>query len=110
MDVLRTAVSLASTAAVALAAALAVSTPALASAERMQLHCGDGRTIERTNGSSWWDVGTGEVLLTERIVVADGDEVLHQHDYGRKAPRGERSTCTADHFGTTWTVDLTAPR
>ncbi|HWH28299.1 MAG TPA: hypothetical protein VNU26_04945 [Mycobacteriales bacterium] len=117
MHVLRTAATAATatattaalTAALGLVVGLATTGPA-ASSERMQLHCEDGRVIERANGSSWWDTETGAVLLTEHLVVSDGDDVVHEHSYGRKAPGAARTTCTAQHVGWTWTVQLVEPR
>jgi hypothetical protein len=90
--------------------------PASAGSERMQLTCQGGpdspdvRVIERTNGSSWWGVGSDVGYVSERLLITDGDEVLYAKDYGRKAPDADRSICVADHFGSTWTVDLVRTR
>ena len=80
--------------------------PAAADAERMQLHCDDGRTIERTNGASWWGVGDDAGYTTEHLLVMQGDEVVHEKDFGTRGGGAERSTCVADHFGYSWAVEL----
>jgi hypothetical protein len=88
-----------------------VATPASAGSDRMKLTCGDGRMIERTNGSSWWGVDSDAGYVTEHLLITDGDgQVLYARDYGRKAPDADRSTCVADHFETTWTVGLVRTR
>lgn len=73
----------------------------------MELHCdsGDlaGRTLERSNGSSWWDVADRTVYTTKSIVSTDGQDVVHHHEYGNKS--GTPETCTGQHFE--WTWDLT---
>lgn len=88
---------------------LAVPAPALASSERMQLECEDGRVLERTNGSSWWGVNHEAGYVTEHLRITQDGEVAHEQDYGRKG-NGQRSTCVADHFGYVWTVDLVRTR
>ena len=82
--------------------------PASAAAERMQLDCGELGTIERSNGSSWWGVDDGAVYVSERIDITGGATFSKQ--YGRKGPDADRSTCVAEHFGSTWTVVLVRVR
>ena len=82
--------------------------PAHADSERMQLHCADGRTVERSNGSSWWSVGSDEVYVSERIDVTGG--ATYSKEFGRRAPDAHRTTCVAEHFGSTWTVVLVRVR
>jgi hypothetical protein len=100
------------TAAIAVTAALVASLPtaALASAERMQLHCDAGsladHTLERANGSSWWDVGDGTVYTTTSLAVSSEGEPVHSQRYGSKAATPE--TCTGTHFDFTWDVELVA--
>ncbi len=85
--------------------------PASAGSDRMQLTCEDGRVIERTNGSSWWGVGTDANYVTAHLLITDQvGGVQYEKDYGRKAPGAEPSTCVADHFGSTWTVGLVRTR
>lgn len=91
-------------------AAGAGAAPTAAANERMQLQCTsgslDGHTIERTNGSSWWDVGTGAVYTTKSIAVSsEEDGIVYAKDYGNKT-RGEPEDCTGDHQGFTWDLDL----
>lgn len=82
--------------------------PAAAGSERMQLHCASGslqgHTLERTNGSSWWDVDTGTVYTTKSLTVSDDQGIVHQQDYGKKSQAAE--TCTAQHFEWTWDVEV----
>lgn len=83
--------------------------PASAASERMQLLCEsgslEGRTFERTNGASWWDVEDGGVLTTHSIRVTHPDHgTVYEHTYGRKSAEAE--TCTATHFGYTWELEL----
>ncbi|HVM28894.1 MAG TPA: hypothetical protein VM433_14645 [Mycobacteriales bacterium] len=87
----------------------ALAAPASASSERMQLACQDGRIIERSNGSSWWGVDHAAGYVTEHLLVTSGGQVQYEKDYGRKGA-GARSTCVADHFGSTWTVQLVRTR
>lgn len=81
-------------------------------AERMQLACDSGLVIERANGSSWWGVGPdgtrdGTVYTTRSVTVTDaGGGVVYAHDYGQKGRGAGSTTCTAEHFGWTWTVEL----
>ena len=94
----------------AAALVLGLACPAAADAERMVLACQDGRTIERSNGSSWWGVDHEAVYTTEHLLITGSDgEVHHEKSYGRKG-NGARSTCVAEHFGSTWTVDLVRTR
>jgi hypothetical protein len=111
MNKTRTAV----TAAVAAALVAAVAAPSLAAADRMALHCDSGtlvgHTLERSNGSSWWDQADGTVYTTTSLVITDDEEeVVHERHYGGKAADPE--TCTGEHFGSTWHVELvpSAPR
>lgn len=83
--------------------------PPSAASERMQLHCDDGRVIERTNGSSWWGLDDDAGYVTQHLLVTADGEVQYEKRYGSKAG-GERSTCVAAHFGTVWTVDLVRTR
>jgi hypothetical protein len=96
------------TAAVTAALITTLGAPAIAQAERMQLECtgGDltGRAFERSNGYSWWDVADGTVYTTRSIEVTYDDEVVHSQEFGRKS--GPAETCIAEHFGSTWTVEL----
>lgn len=94
---------------VTLASAAATgATPAAAGSERMQLHCESGTlqgsTLERTNGSSWWDVGTGTVYTTKSLTISDDQGIVHQHDYGKKSQLAE--TCTGTHFDWTWDLEV----
>lgn len=98
------------TMAIALGATAATAVPAGAAAERMQLACDGGslagHTIERTNGSSWWDVETGDVYTTKSIVVSSEEEgTVYAKDYGEKAG-GTTEDCTAAHFEFTWQLEL----
>lgn len=98
---------------VALAATAASgATPAAAGNERMQLHCesGDlaGRTLERSNGSSWWDVADGTVYTTKWVTVSGGEDVVYHHEYGKKS--GTPETCTAQHFEWTWDLVVVEAR
>jgi hypothetical protein len=96
------------TAAVTAALITTLGAPAIAQAERMRLECtgGDleGRTFERSNGYSWWDVADDTVYTTRSIEVVYDDEVVHSQELGRKS--GPAETCIAEHFGSTWTVEL----
>ncbi|MBW3665437.1 MAG: hypothetical protein KY469_20270 [Actinobacteria bacterium] len=100
------------TAAIAVTAAIVASLPtaALASAERMQLTCYSGslagHTLERANGSNWWDVDDGTVYTTTSLEVSNEDGVVHSQRYGAKAATPE--TCTGTHFDFTWDVELVA--
>lgn len=88
--------------------------PAVAGSERMQLACASGtlagHTLERTNGSSWWDVADATVYTTSSIVVTHEGDVVHEHQYGAKAAVPD--TCVGDHHGFTWDLELvrSAPR
>lgn len=94
--------------AVALGATAVSATPAAAGSERMQLHCESGslagHTVERSNGSSWWDVGDGALYTTKSIKVSGDEGIVYQRDYGKKAKAAE--TCTATHFDWTWELEL----
>ena len=87
---------------------LGAPTPAAASAERMQLTCHDGtlagHTLERTNGSSWWDVDDGTVYTTKSLLITEGDQVVYEKNYGHTASAEE--TCVGDHFEWTWNVTV----
>jgi hypothetical protein len=88
-----------------------LSAPASADSQRMQLHCGgDVGVIERTNGASWWGVDHDAGYATEHLIIRQDGEVVFAKSYGRKGPDAERSTCVADHFGSTWTVELVQTR
>jgi hypothetical protein len=90
---------------------LAVVVPPAMGSDRMQLACADGRVIERANGSSWWGVDHDAGYVSEHLrITDDNNEVLFEKGYGSKGPDAERSTCLAEHFGTTWTVDLVRTR
>lgn len=99
---------------VCLAAALALGTaggaqPAAAGRERMQLDCdaGDlaGHTLERTNGSSWWDVEDGTVYATKSLTITSGTDVVFEHDYGKRSR--VTVTCTGiNHSGLTWNLEI----
>ena len=82
--------------------------PAYATSELMQLSCQDGRVIERSNGSSWWGVDHDAVYVSERIDITGG--ATFSKEFGRKGPDADRSTCVAEHFGSTWTVVLVRAR
>lgn len=90
-------------------AAGAGAAPVAAANERMELRCTEGSlagsTIERTNGSSWWDVETGAVYTTKSIVVSDDDGTVHAKDYGNRTGH-QVETCRAPHFGFTWDLQL----
>lgn len=90
--------------AVALGATAVSATPAAAGSERMQLHCESGslagHTLERSNGSTWWDVDDGAVYTTKSIKVSGDEGVVYEHDYGKKAEAAE--TCTGTHLDWTW--------
>lgn len=94
--------------AVVIAGGVGFAAPAGASGERMQLHCDSGtlagHTLERTNGSSWWDVESGTVFTTKSLTVSDGDAVVYEKDYGTK--HGAVESCVADHVDFTWEVEL----
>lgn len=86
-------------------------TPAAAGSERMQLHCEsgtlEGHTLERTNGSSWWNVETGTIYTTKSLTISDDDQgIVHHHDYGKKSQ--DADTCTAEHFDWTWDLEVVA--
>jgi hypothetical protein len=86
-----------------------VTGPASASAERMYLECESGTlagtNIERSNGASWWDVTDGTVYTTRSIRIEHAEYgLVHEHTYGKKS--GPADTCTADHFGFIWTVEV----
>jgi hypothetical protein len=86
-----------------------VAGPASAGAERMYLECEsgtlNGTTIERSNGASWWDVNDRTVYTTRHIRIEHADfGVVHEHTFGAKS--GPVDTCTADHFGFSWTVEV----
>lgn len=99
---------LAAAAAVALVPVLAA--PASAASERMTLDCGGTLgVIERTNGASWWGVDGDAVYTTEYLLITTDGETVHEKHYGTRAG-GERSTCTADHVDTVWTVTLVQTR
>lgn len=83
--------------------------PASAASERMYLDCGDGRKIERTNGSSWWGVDHLAGYVSEHLLITEGSSLIHEKDYGTRA-QGERTTCQAEHFEWTWTVTLVQTR
>jgi hypothetical protein len=82
--------------------------PAHAGSERMQLECEDGRIIERSNGSTWWGVDHDAVYVTERIEITGG--ATFTKDFGGRGAHPDRSTCVAEHFGSTWTVVLVRVR
>lgn len=91
-------------------AAGAGAAPAAAANERMQLWCISGSLtshfIERTNGSSWWNVTNGDVYTTKSIVVSSEEEgTVYAKDYGNKSGGGPE-TCTGDRFDFTWDVEL----
>ena len=96
----------------AITAAIVASLPAtaFAASERMQLTCEsgslEGHQLERTNGSSWWDVAEDTLYTTTRLVITSDGETVHEQRYGSKATAPE--TCTADHFEFTWDVELVA--
>lgn len=83
-------------------------TPAAASSEKMQLHCESGsladHTLERSNGSSSWDVDDGVVYTTKSIKVSGDEGVVYEHACGKKAKAAE--TCTATHFDWTWELEV----
>lgn len=93
---------------VAAGGTVASGTTAAAASERMQLECTSGslagHTLERSNGSSWWDVEDGTVYTTKSITVSGDEGVVFQHDYGKKAKESE--TCTGTHFEWTWDLEL----
>lgn len=90
----------------ATALVLAPSLPAAADAERMELHCDDGSTIERSNGASWWGVDHDAGYTAEYLLVTHGTDIVYEKTYGTRGPQADRSVCTADHFGYTWRVQL----
>jgi hypothetical protein len=96
------------TAAVTAALVSTLGAPAIAQSERMQLHCDHGTlagaTLERSNGSSWWDVADGTVYTTRSLVVEYDGEVAYQKELGLKA--GPVETCDGEHHGGTWSVQL----
>ena len=85
-----------------------LATPTLAQSERMALECTGGtlagHTIERSNGASWWDQDGSAVYTTRHLQVSSGDEVVFEKIYGVKS--GPSETCTGEHFGFTWDVEL----
>lgn len=96
--------------AVALAASAASgATPAAAASERMQLPCESGslvgHTLERANGSSWWNVEDGTVYTAKSLTIGNEQGmVVFQHTYGKKSRAPE--TCTGTHFEWTWYLEL----
>lgn len=87
---------------------LATALPAAAGSDRMQLQCRDGRTIERSNGSSWWGVDHEAVYTTEHLRI-DGQHP-YEKSYGTRSPTADPSICTGEHHGSTWTVTLVRSR
>lgn len=90
-------------------AVLAMPSPALAGADRMQLACeGLDLVVERSNGSSWWG-NDGVTYTTRYLRVADSRGVYEKH-FGHAA--SEHLVCTADHdsgdYRSRWTVHLVA--
>jgi hypothetical protein len=88
-----------------------LSAPAVAASDRMELKCTGGElagtTLERTNGSSWWEQPTGTVYTTRSIVVTHEEYgTVYEHTYGKKS--GPAQSCIADHFGFTWSVEIVA--
>lgn len=87
-----------------------LSVPGVARSERMELRCAAGtlagHTIERSNGASWWDERAGTVYTTRHVEISAGDETVFEKTYGLKS--GPTETCTAEHFGFVWTVELAA--
>lgn len=100
--------SFATIASLALAVGVVTASPAGASSQRMQLHCDsgtlDGHVLERTNGSSWWDVSDAAVYTTRSITVTADGSVAYDKRYGQKS--GEVDTCTGTHFDSTWNLEL----
>jgi predicted kinase len=96
------------TAAVTAALVSTLGAPAIAQAERMQLHCDHGtlagHTLERSNGYAWWDVADGTVYTTRSLVIEHDGEVVHQKELGRNS--GPVETCEGEHHGATWSVQL----
>lgn len=81
--------------------------PVSAANERMHLTCESGtlagHTLERTNGSSWWDVESGAVYTTKTLVI-ESDGSRYEKHYGHEAATGE--TCMAEHFDWFWSVTV----
>lgn len=100
--------------ALALALSLAAPAPAWAANDRMELYCHEGtlegHTLERTNGSSWWDTVDGTTYTTKTLLVTGQDgTIVHEKGYGAEArseKRSEAESCTADHFGFTWEIEV----
>lgn len=103
--------------------AVALPTAALAVPEGgMVLRCADGPTLTRTNGMSWWGLGSdgtpdGSVYVTTglRITSLDG-ELQYAKDVGDDRP-GETVRCVAQHGpfddgypGSIWDVTLVRVR
>jgi hypothetical protein len=82
----------------------------------MHLDCeGSDLVIMRSNGSSWWGLGAdgapdGTVYVTTDLDVTFQGEPIYSRSYGNKTGLGTPTTCTADHFGFIWTVELVQVR
>jgi hypothetical protein len=82
----------------------------------MHLDCeGSDLVIMRSNGSNWWGLGAdgepdGTVYVTTELDVTSGGETVYSQSYGKKTGLGTPTTCTADHFGSIWTVELVQAR
>lgn len=101
--------------ALALLLALAITGTALAAppTERsMQLACEDSElVIMRSNGSSWWGIGAdgqpdGTVYITRTLDITSDGETVYSKSYGNKTALGPSTTCTADHLGFLWVIEL----
>lgn len=111
----RTAATLAS----ALILVLASTSIALAAppTERsMHLDCQASElVVMRSNGSSWWGLDAdgqpdGTVYVTTHLNITFEDEPVYNKSYGNKTGLGSPTTCTADHFGFIWVVELVQTR
>jgi hypothetical protein len=113
--VARTAATLAS----ALLLALASTSIALAAPptdRSMHLDCEDSElVVMRSNGSSWWGLDAdgqpdGTVYVTTHLDITTQGEPVYSKSYGNKTGLEPSTTCTADHFGFLWVVELAQTR
>lgn len=89
------------------AAGLLLPAPALAG-ERMQLACGGGLVIERTNGASWWEVDGDRHFTAQYLLIEEDGETVYEKSYGHEGKA--HVLCEADHFDSRWTVQLVPTR
>jgi hypothetical protein len=111
---------LAAAAGIACTAVVATAAPASAAPSNgMVLECEDGRSLTRSNGTSWWGLDAdaspdGTVYVTRALKIESlGGDVLFEKSYGAGRP-GPSDVCVAQHGpfpgedypGSRWTVTL----